>query len=115
MPALSAHYREVGLVTIAILDGRIELGEGRTIFRNTLKELIAKNRLRIILNLSGVNAVDSAGIAELISAYVPLKTGGGVLKLLNPTKKVLAMLEITQLSKVFEVYFDEDAALSSFQ
>jgi anti-sigma B factor antagonist len=115
MPALSANCREVGLVSIATLHGRIELGKGSELFRNTLRTLIANNRFRIILDLSGVSGVDSAGIAELISAYVPLKTRGGVLKLLNPTKKVHAMLEITQLSRIFDVYFDEDAALNSFQ
>jgi anti-sigma B factor antagonist len=115
MSVLSANCREVGLVTIATLEGRIDLGEGSVVFRDTIRTLLAKNRCRIILNLSGVRAVDSAGIAELISAYVPLKTRGGALKLLNPTKKVCAMLEITQLSKVLDVYFDENAAVNSFQ
>ena len=115
MPILTATCREVGLVTRAILNGRIELGEGSTVLRNTVKDLLVNNRIQIILDLSRVNAVDSAGIAELIGAYVPLKTRGGALKLLNPTKKVHKMLQVTQLSRVFEVYSDEEAALNSFR
>jgi anti-sigma B factor antagonist len=115
MAVLSAHLREAGLVTIATLNGRIDLGEGSAIFRTTIRGLIAANRLRIILDLKGVSAVDSAGIGELIGAYVPLKTKGGVLKLLNPTKNVHVVLQITNLSKVFDLYFDEAAALNSFQ
>jgi anti-sigma B factor antagonist len=61
-----------------------------------------------------VNSIDSAGVGELAGAYVPVKSKGGELKFLNPTKKVHDMLKITQLDKVFEVYADEQVAIRSF-
>jgi anti-anti-sigma factor len=59
--------------------------------------------------------MDSAGVGELAGAYVPVKSKGGELKFLNPTKKVYGLLQITQLDKVFEVYSDEQTALRSFR
>lgn len=50
----------------------------------------------------------------MVGAYMPVKSNGGELKLLNPTKKVLGMLQITQLERVFEVYSDEQKAIQSF-
>jgi len=58
--------------------------------------------------------MDSAGVGELVGAYMPVKSKGGELKLLNPTKKVLGILQITQLERVFEVYADEQMAIRSF-
>lgn len=109
-----APTREVDSVTVVTLRGRIQLGEGSAILRDTIRVLIAKSRLRIILNLNEVTSIDSAGIAELIAAFVPLKTRGGELKLLRPTEKVQHILEITGLRKVLDVHFDEEAALRSF-
>jgi anti-sigma B factor antagonist len=55
-----------------------------------------------------------AGIGELAGAYMPVKSRGGELKSMNPTKKVHGKLQTTQLDKVFEVYADEQPALRSF-
>jgi anti-sigma B factor antagonist len=76
--------------------------------------LIESGRTEILLNLSQVDSVDSAGVGELVGAYVPVKTKGGELKILNPTKNVHRMMQITQLDRVFEVYTDEQMALQSF-
>jgi len=110
-----ATAREAGSVTIVTLRGRIELGEGSALLRSTMRDLLGKGRHRILLNLSEVTSIDSAGIAELIGAFAPLKTKGGELKLLRPTKKVHDMLEVTRLSKVLDIYFDEGEALRSFR
>src|SRR5215469_5910394 len=110
-----ATAREAGSVTIVTLRGRIELGEGSALLRSTMRDLLGKGRHRILLNLSEVTSIDSAGIAELIGAFAPLKAKGGELKLLRPTKKVHDMLEVTRLSKVLDIYFEEGEALRSFR
>jgi anti-sigma B factor antagonist len=58
--------------------------------------------------------MDSAGIGELVEAYTSVKTKRGELKLLNSTKRVYALLKLSQLLTVFEVYTDEPSALRSF-
>jgi anti-sigma B factor antagonist len=114
MPASMATIREVGAVTIVDFRGLLMLGESSALLGKTIGELIGNQRHKIILNFRGVTAIDSAGVGELVAAYTATKNSQGCLKLLNPPKKICAMLELTQLSKVLEVYTEEKSALSSF-
>jgi anti-sigma B factor antagonist len=114
VPSLITNQRQVGPVTIVDLLGDIGLGAASLTLRRTIRDLIESGRNKIVLNFSQVDWMDSAGVGELAGAYLPVKTKGGELKLLNPTKKVHRMLQITQLDKVFEVYTDEQMAIRSF-
>jgi anti-sigma B factor antagonist len=114
MSSLITNQRQFGAITIVDLRGSIDLGEASLTLRRTIRDLVESARTKIILNLSQVNSMDSAGVGELAGAYVPVKSKGGDLKFLNPTKKVYDMLKITQLDKVFEVYIDEQTAIRSF-
>jgi anti-sigma B factor antagonist len=114
MPALTTNLRQFESVTIVDLRGNIDLGEGSRILRRTIHDLVESGRTKIILNFLQVNFIDSAGVGELAGAYQPVKSKGGELKFLNPAKQVYAMLQITKLDKVFEVYNDEQTAIQSF-
>jgi anti-sigma B factor antagonist len=114
MPPLITSQRQSGSITIVDLRGSIDLGEASLTFRHTIRDLVESGRIKIILNLSQVHSMDSAGIGELAGAYMPVKSRGGELKFLNPTKKVHGLLQITQLDRVFEVYTDEQMAIRSF-
>ena len=106
--------RQVDGVTIVDCSGRITLGEGSVILRDTVRELMGKGNKKILLNLGDVNYIDSSGIGELVSAFTTVKNQGGELKLLNLTKKVHDLLQITKLYTVFDVYDDEKKAIASF-
>jgi anti-sigma B factor antagonist len=114
MSSLITSQRQFGSITIVDLRGSIDLGEASLTLRRTIRDLVESARTKIILNFSQVNSMDSAGVGELAGAYVPVKSKGGELKFLNPTKKVHDMLKITQLDRVFEVYIDEQTAIRSF-
>ena len=75
----------------------------------------AKGNKKIVLNLQNVNYIDSSGIGELVSAFTTTKNQGGELKLLNLTKKVNDLLQITKLYTVFDVKDDEASAVKSFK
>ena len=106
--------RQVDGVTILDLSGRITLGEGSVQLRDAVRDLLAKGQKHILLNLGDVNYIDSSGIGELVSAYTTARNQGGELKLLNLTKKVHDLLQITKLYTVFDVKDDEVSAISSF-
>ena len=106
--------REVGNVTVIDVAGRITLGEGSSALRETLRDLIAKNQNKILLNLADVSYIDSSGIGELVSGYTTVTNTGGSLKLLNLNKRVKDLLQITKLYTVFEVHEDEAAAIRSY-
>ena len=114
MSSLITNQRQFGSITIVDLRGSIDLGEASLTLRRTIRDLVESARTKIILNFSQVNSIDSAGVGELAGAYVPVKSKGGELKFLNPTKKVHDMLKITQLDRVFAVYIDEQTAIRSF-
>ncbi len=101
---LKTNNREVDGVTIVDCSGRITLGEGSVVLRDAVKELLTKGQKKILLNLGDVNYIDSSGIGELVSAYTTVKNQGGELKLLNLTKKVHDLLQITKLYTVFDVW-----------
>ena len=112
---LKVSTRQVDGVSIVDCNGRITLGEGSVVLRDTVKDLLSKGQKKILLNLGDVNYIDSSGIGELVSAYTTAKNQGGELKLLKLTKKVHDLLQITKLYTVFEVKDDEAAAVKSFR
>ena len=112
---MTVSSRQVDGVTILDLSGRITLGEGSVILRDAVRELISKGRKNILLNLGEVSYIDSSGIGELVSAYTTIRNQGGELKLLNLTKKVHDLLQITKLYTVFDIEDDEASAVASFR
>ena len=106
--------RQVDGITIMDCSGRITLGEGSVTLRDSVRDLLSKGSKKILLNLGDVTYIDSSGIGELVSAFTTVKNQGGDLKLLNLTKKVHDLLQITKLYTVFDVKDDEASAVASF-
>ena len=112
--SFKATSREIRDVTIIDMDGRITLGEGSALLRDLIRESLGKGRRKILLNLAGINYIDSSGLGELVSGYRFIKSEGGEVKLLNLNKKVTDLLQITKLYTVFDIHSQEDQALASF-
>jgi len=112
---MKASSRQVNSVTIVDMSGRITLGEGSVVLRDTIRDLLSKGDKKILLNLGNVTYIDSSGIGELVSAFTSVRNQGGELKLLNLTKKVHDLLQITKLYTVFDIRDDETAAIGAFK
>ena len=112
--SLKASTRQVDGITVMDLSGRITLGEGSVILRDKIRELLGQGEKKILLNLGDVTYIDSSGIGELVSAFTAVRKEGGELKLLNLTKKVHDLLQITKLYTVFDVKDDETSAVKAF-
>ena len=112
--SVKLNSRQVGNVSVIDVAGRITLGEGSAALRETLRDMVAKNQNKILLNLADVTYIDSSGIGELVSGFTTVTNTGGQLKLLNLNKRVKDLLQITKLYTVFEVFDDETAAVRSF-
>jgi anti-sigma B factor antagonist len=107
--------RQVDGITILDLSGRITLGEGSVTLRDSVRDLLAKGSKNILLNMGNITYIDSSGIGELVSAFTSVRNAGGELKLLNLTRKVHDLLQITKLYTVFDIKDDEAAAIGSFK
>ena len=106
--------RQVGDVTVVDAVGRITLGDGASTFRDTIRDLSAGGKKKLLLNLAEVSYIDSSGIGEMVSGFTTVTNQGGQVKLLNLTKRVKDLLQITKLYTVFEVFEDEAAAVRSY-
>jgi anti-sigma B factor antagonist len=111
---LKISTRQVEDVTVVDIAGRIILGEETSALRKTVRELIAEGKKKIVLNLAQVHYIDSSGVGELVSSYTAVRHEGGELKLLNLTKKVHDLLQVTKLYTIFDIKDDEFMAVKSF-
>ena len=112
--SVKLNTREVDGVTVVDVEGRITLGEGSSALRDLIKDLVSKGQIKVLLNLSEVNYIDSSGIGELVSGFTNVANAGGAMKLLGLTKRVKDLLQITKLYTVFDVHEEEKHALASF-
>ena len=107
--------RQLDGITVLDLGGRITLGEGSVQLRDAVRDLLAKGHKKIVLNLGDISYMDSSGMGELVTAYTSVKNQGGELKLINLTKKIEDLMQITKLVTVFDIYDDEASAIASFK
>jgi anti-sigma B factor antagonist len=106
--------RQADGITVLDLSGRISVGEGNVMLREIVRDLVEKGRKRILLNLFEVDFVDSAGLGELVRIHTTLRKVGGQMKLVSLSKKVQDMLQMTNLSAVFDIQKNEASAIRSF-
>lgn len=114
MPLKIADRKADG-VTIVELNGRLVLGRESASLRETMKRLASRGDKKILMDLAGVNYIDSSGLGTLVSGYTTLVGHDGEVKLVHLTERVHELMHITKLLTVFEVFQDEAAALRSFQ
>jgi anti-sigma B factor antagonist len=106
--------KEVGGVTVVALNGRIVLGEESSSLRERVKNLLLEGRKKIVLNMTEVTYIDSAGLGMLVGAHVSAKHEGAALHLSNLGAKFHDVLQMTRLLTVFNVYETEADAIRSF-
>jgi anti-sigma B factor antagonist len=106
--------RKVGAVVIIDVEGKILFGEGDTEIKHTVDGLLKKGSKNILLNLASVPYLDSAGLGEIIRCFTTLRKNGGNFKLLSPNRRIIDLLNITNLLNVFDWFDDEPSALASY-
>lgn len=112
-PTFSVRIRQQGSVTIVDLSGRLTSFETAAL-REAIAQLLKQRRKQIVLNLSGLQYLDSSGIGELARNYVSVVKQGGQMKVVSLSSKVEEVLKITQLYQVFPEFPSEEDAVNSF-
>jgi len=105
---------EVDGVSIVELEGRIVLGEESGALRETVKNLMVAGKKKIVLDMSNVTYIDSAGLGMLVAAHVSAKNQGASIRLCALGNKFREVLQITRLLTIFDVYDTRAAAVESF-
>ncbi len=112
--SLSLQASHLGDITVIHCRGRI-------IFRNEAEALshavaaALQQSKHIILELQGVSAIDSGGMGELVALHMWAQGCGATLKLSGLSSRLLYLLELTNLTAVFEIFATQEAALNACQ
>jgi anti-sigma B factor antagonist len=113
--SMTITQRQLDDVVMLDLAGRITIGEGTIILRERIQKMLNAGDKQFLLSLADVDYIDSSGLGELVSSFTKVKNQDGDLKLLQLTRRVRDLMQITKLLTVFDVYDDEAEAINSFR
>jgi anti-sigma B factor antagonist len=112
---MHVELRKSGDVVVADLSGKLTAGLGDKILRDTIDALLQDGWRKILVNLSEVTFMDSAGVGELVAGLRTARNVGASLRLLNANERVHSTLYIARLLPIFELYREEKDALAKFK
>ncbi len=112
---LQISIRKYGDVTVLDLTGRVVAAVETNLLSAEIQTLVAKDALKLLLNLTAVTQMDSSSISVVVKTYASLRRQGGSLKLLRPCGHVLEVLNVLHLLEIIPSFEDETKALASFR
>jgi anti-sigma B factor antagonist len=112
--ATNLAWNQRGGVSVLRFKANAELTHSAHELEELRKEVLEQSDTRVIIDLSRVTRIDSAGLGQLMSCYSHLIKNRGALKVLNPTPEIRKMLDMTGLSSIIPTFHDEQEAVSSF-
>ena len=104
-----------GPVSVIELEGNFMGGPDATTLNSKLHELIEAGKKNVVVDLGGVQFMNSSGLGQLIAGVRAMKSAGGDLKIANTSAKISALIKITKLTSIFETYDSVQKALESFK
>lgn len=113
--SLTIDEQTIGDVTILKLSGALLLDDGEVALRKSVQELLAKGRIKLILDLNGVSQVDSSGVAVLVVKLQAIRKLGGDIRLAHLSARYQRLLTTMRVLPLFNVFEDETAAVASYQ
>jgi len=111
--ALDIQTREKEGIAILDLKGRLVVGDA-SLLRERVNEVTAGGKTNVILNLAGVDYIDSTGLGTMVICFTSLQKAGGALKLYNLNRRNIELLLLTKLSTIIELFGAEQEAINSF-
>jgi anti-sigma B factor antagonist len=111
---MAMQFTTHGDIDVVTLPERLVMANAPEI-RKQLQQRVNAGRKLLILDLGEASFVDSSGLSVLVSALKAVKKVGGEVVLLNLTDGVRALIELTRMHEVFEIFGDRDAAVSRLE
>lgn len=102
-----------GGVAVVAVRGVINFGESARQFSSFLKELLDTGTPAVLIDMSGIDSVDSTGLGELVGYLQRFESEGRRLALLRPHRRILSLLRLTRLDEIFPIYEDLADAITS--
>jgi anti-sigma B factor antagonist len=111
--SLEIEQRKNEGIVVLDLKGRITVGPGAAALREKVSAQNAAGVRNLVLELSGVDYIDSTGLGALVMCATTMRRNGGNIKLVNLNRRNIELLVMTKLETVFEVFADEQDAVNS--
>jgi anti-anti-sigma factor len=111
---MKVRIREAGRVRVVDLDGHLTIGKGDLALREAVQGLIKEGHSQVLVNMKGVERIDSAGIGELVACRKRVLDHDGAIHLMLPNSKVQDILMRVRLELLFTIFDDELKAVGSF-
>ena len=108
METKTEHTEQTSIVT---LSGRLDAHTVPQV-RGVVTDLMDQGHHRILVDMSGVNFVDSTGLSVLVSGMKRCRQAGGDLVLAHLARPLRLIFELTRLDKAFEIFPDRATALA---
>jgi anti-sigma B factor antagonist len=112
--SLEIQQREREGIAILELKGRITVGPEASALREKVSSLAAAGERNIVLEMRGVDYIDSTGLGALVICATSLRKNGGNVKLVAVNRRNIELLVMTKLATVFELFTDEQDAVNSY-
>ncbi|MCK4644936.1 MAG: STAS domain-containing protein [Candidatus Aminicenantes bacterium] len=112
---MEINSREKGDVIIFDIEGEIRRSDISDVTLHQLvKDQLDAGRRNILLNFQNVEFIDSFGVGEILASYISIHNLGGKLKIAKISKKLYLVFQVTMLTKVLEIFDEEEVALDSY-
>lgn len=107
--------RDQGQITVFDIEGEIRRSETSDVTLHRLvKNKLNEGKKNILFNFKNVDFIDSFGVGEVLASYISTQNIGGKLRLAQISKKIMMLFQVTMLTKVLDIFEDEESALQSF-
>jgi len=112
---MKINSREKDDVIIFDIEGEIRRSDITDVtLHQMVKDQLDAGKKNIVLNFQDVEFIDSFGVGEILASYISTNNLGGKLKIAKISKKLYLVFQVTMLTKVLEIFDDEESALGSF-
>jgi anti-sigma B factor antagonist len=102
-----------GPVAVLEVKGKVRVGESAQQFAAELGTILARSSGPVLLDVSGIDYIDSTGIGELVGHMQKASESGRRMALLQPHKRLMSLLELTGLDKYFLIFDDRREAVKA--
>jgi anti-sigma B factor antagonist len=102
-------------VTVIALQGNLMGGPDATVLNGKLHELIEARKTNVVIDLKGVEFMNSSGLGLLIGGVSTMRNAGGSLRFANASEKISGLITITKLGALFDMYPSVDAAVAAIK
>jgi anti-sigma B factor antagonist len=107
-------WKQSGGVSVLAFRANVELTHAARDLEELRREVLEQTDSRVIIDLSRVTKIDSAGLGQLMSCYSHLVRNQGSLKVVNARPEVRQVLDMTGISTLIPAFNDEQEAVRSF-